>query len=167
MKKLHAGLIAISLVLLSTTVSAAPMGYHMSWEGKRGYSLAGMFSHSGSPVVVKPGHLLTFGFEAFHRGEKIGEWSGAPDVFRYIAGASFIDTIYQEWNHKGDKIGFACYFTKCGLSVNNEWIGASKKWLSNIAVTPKNMEVALPEPASLALILAGLAAFGFRRVVRT
>jgi hypothetical protein len=167
MKNARLVTISLALLLLSATVSAAPMGYNVAWQGSKGYSLAGMFSYEDSGQrLVKAGDLTSFMIEGFRRGESIGSWSGNPGAFFYSAGSSHLNPFLQAWNLKGPGVGFGCLFIGCGLKNDSGIIWRSASF-GGLSVTPKTAQAALPEPATLGLIFAGLAAFGLRRRLRS
>ncbi len=143
---------------------AGPMSYNVSWSGSNGYSLAGMFSYQDDGQRrVRVGDLLSFMIEGFKNGNSMGVWSGQPDFFLFKPSDLRVTSLGQNWNLGGDGVGFGCLFTGCGLSKDGSIKWKSVSLFSKIGVTPKS--VALSEPAGLALILAGLAAFGLRRWV--
>jgi hypothetical protein len=149
------------------------MGY--AWHGSSGYSIAGMFDYQDyGQHVVTENDLTSFVFEAFHNGSSMGGFNGAGYIstFLYENGADYVSTLWQNWNYGGASMGFGCAVGFCALTENGQYIAASKTgWglfvkPSHIAAEPKPGTVALPEPATLGLLLAGLAAFGLRRRVR-
>ena len=66
----------------------------------------------------------------------------------------------------GDSMGYACILTGCGMTKDERILFKSIAIGEPIKVTPKMAEVELPEPATLGIVLAGLAAFGLRRRAR-
>lgn len=159
-------MIAIGLAagLVSFGASAAPMGYNIAWSGSSGYSLAGMFSYEDTGQrVLRQSDLSSFMIEGFRNGRSIGSWSGTPELFVYRAGSSKLDNLLQGWNAKSAGVGFGCLLTGCGLTKDHRIVWRSLTGLTPVEVSPKTAQVALSEPASLALLLAGLAAFGLRR----
>ena len=168
MTTLRLGLITAALLVLTSTANAAPMGYNISWHGSHGYSLTGMFSYQDTGQDWVGAHDLTsFMIEGFRRGESIGSYSGQPGVFLYQAGASHLNPLLQGWNFRGPAVGFGCLLTGCGMTKDERILWKSIAFGSGINVTPKLAQAALPEPATFGLVLAGLAAFGFRRRARS
>ena len=167
MKNARLLIVSLALLLLSATVSAAPMGYNIAWNGSNGYSLAGMFSYTDSGQRhVTAADLTSFMIEGFRKGESIGAWSGNPGAFLYRAGSNHLNPFLQAWNMSGPGVGFGCLFIGCGLANDSDIIWKSAAF-GGLSVTPKTAQAALPEPATLGLIFAGLAAFGLRRRLRS
>ncbi len=156
--------LAMLLSLVASTVMAGPMSYNLSWSGSNGYSLTGMFSYQDNgQSLVGAGDLLSFMIEGVKNGSSMGVWSGQPDFFLFKPSDLRLSSLGQNWNLLGDGVGFGCLLTGCGLSHDGRIEWRSLSMLSKIGVSPKS--VALSEPAGLALILAGLTAFGLRRWV--
>ena len=167
MKTLRLALVAAMLLLVGHTAGAAPMGYNVAWQGSSGYSLSGMFSYEDTgQQTVRARDLTSFMIEGFRGGDSIGSFSGRPGLFFYSAGASHMNPLLQAWNTGGPAVGFGCLLTGCGMSHDQRMLWHSITGGTTISVTPKLAQEALPEPATLGLILAGLAAFGLRRRAR-
>ena len=156
--------IALSLMLLSLGAQALPQAYDISWDGNRGYSLAGMFSYSPSDSrYVNSGDLTNFMMEGFHRGNSIGVFTGTPDLFKKIR----VSSLLQSWNVDGKGLNFGCILSLCAIGVDGEMIRRSKTFFTHLDVTPKTIEggggQGLSAPTGILALLAGLAAFAFRR----
>jgi len=168
MTRIRLGVLTALLLLAGNASNAAPMGYNISWQGSNQYSMAGMFSFVDSGQNVVSAHDLTsFMIEGFRKGQSIGSYAGNPGLFLYHPGSGHINPLLQGWNFRQSSVGFGCLLTGCGLTNNDRILWKSIAFGSKISVTPKMAEAALPEPATLGVLLAGLAAFGLRRRARS
>ena len=159
---------AACLLMLSAGAQAIPQAYDISWDGNRGYSLTGMFSYQQSDSRwVKSGDLTGFMMEGWHRGNSIGVFNGIPELFKFDTRHTRVSSLLQSWNLGGEGVSFGCIMTLCGLGVDGDLITKSKTFFTHIDVSPKIIEggsgQGLSAPTGILALLAGLAAFAFRR----
>ena len=169
MRKGFLGAIATGLMLFSLGAQALPQAYDISWDGRRGYSLTGMFSYEGgSSGLITQDDLTGFMIEGFHRGNSIGVFQGRPELFFFDAGQTYIPSLLQAWNIDGQGINFGCILTLCGMGKDGELIKKSKTLFTHIDVSPKVIEgngggQTLSAPTGILALFAGLVALAFRR----
>ncbi|MGI9330805.1 MAG: hypothetical protein ACR2QB_08785, partial [Gammaproteobacteria bacterium] len=138
-------------------------------DGKRGYSLAGMFSFvQPDSRYVTSSDLTGFMIEGFRRGNSIGTFSGTPELFKFDTKKTRISSLLQSWNLGGQGVNFGCILSLCGIGTDGDIIKRSATFFTRIDVSPKTIEggsggQGLSAPTGILALLAGLTAFAFRR----
>ena len=169
-KRLIGATLATCLMFLSIGAQALPQAYDISWDGRHGYSLTGMFSYNqGDNRYVRSGDLTGFMMEGWHNGNSMGVFGGIPELFKFDTKHTRISSLLQGWNGGGEGVSFGCILTICALGMDGDVIKKSKTFFTHIDVNPKTIEggggQGLNAPTGIIALLIGLTAFAFRRRV--
>lgn len=165
-------IILATLLALPIVGYTAVIDYSLTWSGSGGYSLNGDFSYddlNAADGAIRDTEVLSLNLEGFLNGVSQGFTSVNTAVpsfnfnFDTSAGQFFLGgagngPFGQNWNFRGNGIGFSAGGGASTMSVGNQFVG----FIGN----PSNLTATLvPVPSTLSLLLlAGIS--GMRRARR-
>lgn len=177
---LRGAVAAFAFTAVLGATPAAAITFNIGWTGGGGYSMTGQFSYSDALIgngAITASSLTSFAIQGFQGATQIGAWDYFADGLtpgfnfnfnfnttteQFLVGGLSNGPNGQDWNvtlggascPSSPQFGFSSGSGAQALCVNRAIVPNS--FISASASTLTATEAAVPEPASLALLVAGV-----------
>jgi len=178
--RIHSVLAAAALFAAPFTVNSVPVTIDFSWAGGGAFTMSGNFTYDSADATdgaIRDGEVSSLFFEGSRFGVPFESNSAAPSqggggqvalfnfnfntlTSQFFLGGDSTSDDGQSWNFGGSGLGFFAGSVTSALSLDGTTFGTTPNPVPLVATAPA---VAVPEPATLGMVVLCLAALGLSK----